>query len=161
MKLIAGITAVASLSVASASVYAATGDEVGTEMQKGPRFDQETRDAIHDAMEAGDYEAWKNLLIQGEGEPKIFDFITEDNFAQFAEMHEARQNGDHETAKAIAEEIGFEPGMRGGKGQGKRGPKCSGDHAGEHPDHVEFERGRRGNGQQEDDEADDGDGTEA
>ncbi len=60
--------------------------------------------AIEQALEEGDYAAWVQAI---ESMPKITDIITEENFARFAEMHEAMQNGDYETAKEIAEELGI------------------------------------------------------
>ena len=42
------------------------------------------------------------------------------NFDRFVEMHNARTSGDHETAKAIADELGLKKPMFGkGHGMGK------------------------------------------
>ncbi|MBN2067970.1 MAG: hypothetical protein JW744_05880 [Candidatus Diapherotrites archaeon] len=68
----------------------------------------ETRQAIQDALEANNYEAWAEAI---ESRPKITDFVTEDNFERYAAMLEARNNGDLETAREIAEELGLPFGM--------------------------------------------------
>ncbi len=84
------------------------------------RFEQmverfENRQAVQQALEAGDYDAWVKAI---ESRPKITDVITEENFPKLVEMHEARQQGDFETAKATAEELGLTAfrGMRGPMG---------------------------------------------
>lgn len=84
----------------------------------------EQRQAVEQALESGDYEAWVQAI---ESMPKITDLITEENFQDFAALHQARQNGDLETAKDLSEQLGLEqfqfqkgfrstphPGMRGG-----------------------------------------------
>jgi len=75
----------------------------------------ETRQAIEAAIESGDYDAW---LAAMNSVPRITDFITEDNFASFVELHEAREEGDFETARAIAEELGIPGKPMGGMGMG-------------------------------------------
>jgi hypothetical protein len=64
--------------------------------------------AIEAAIEAGDYEAW----VAAMGDDPMTDKITEENFTTLVEFYEARQNGDFETAKTLAEELGIE-GFRG------------------------------------------------
>jgi hypothetical protein len=59
--------------------------------------------AVHSAMESGDYAAFKEAVgDNGPGE-----FVTEENFDRFVEMHRLIQAGDKDGAKAIAEEIGL------------------------------------------------------
>ncbi|MDF1496472.1 MAG: hypothetical protein P1P90_00240 [Patescibacteria group bacterium] len=73
------------------------------------------------ALENRDYNAFLASITKESGTvPKQFEAITADNFNRFVDMHDAMQNKDFETAKAIADELGLkQPGMRGeGRGQG-------------------------------------------
>lgn len=82
-------------------------------------MDSEVRDAIEQAMEDGDYDAWVQAH-EDAGLDGRFSDLSEADFAKMVEMHEARQNGDFETAQEIAEELGMPTGGRGGRG-GKGG----------------------------------------
>lgn len=60
---------------------------------------------IHQAVEANDFAAFREAV--GEGQlGQIID--TEEEFAQLVRIHELKEAGDHEVAKAIAEELGLE-----------------------------------------------------
>lgn len=72
-----------------------------------------SREALHDAIEAGDYDAWKNAV----GDRPIADVVTEDNWSTFVAMHEAEMSGDHETARQLADELGIEE--MGPRGRGR------------------------------------------
>ena len=78
---------------------------------------QEHRAAIREAVENEDYDAFKDVV---EGSP-LADIITSENdFKQFVEAHELREEGNHEEAREIMEDLGFE--RKGpGHGHGKRG----------------------------------------
>lgn len=65
----------------------------------------EEHEAIQDALEAGDYQAWKDLIAS---RPKITDVINESNFDQFVQMHNYMQEGDFEAADAIRDELGLD-----------------------------------------------------
>jgi len=70
-------------------------------------------EVVEEAIENNDYEAW----LQAVGEDsKIAGMITEENFPQFVEMHELMEEGNHEEALKIKEELG----MLGRKGWFKR-----------------------------------------
>ncbi len=86
--------------------------------QAAERF--QLRQGEMQAIEDGDYGAWAEAI---ESRPGITDFITEENFGDFAAMHNARQEGDFETAQALAEELGLSQFQ--GKGFGK-GPGMGG-----------------------------------
>lgn len=62
---------------------------------------------IRAAVEAGGYDAWVELHTQGDHDPKILEFINEENFYLLGELHEAIQNQDFETAKEIKDELGM------------------------------------------------------
>ncbi len=69
-------------------------------------------------MDGGDYEAWKTAVEERQAKRfNILDVINEDNFDKLVEMHNLKQAGDIEGAKAIAEELGL-PGI--GQGQMRR-----------------------------------------
>ncbi|MBN2421985.1 hypothetical protein JXB41_02050 [Candidatus Woesearchaeota archaeon] len=68
---------------------------------------RENMEAVMAAIEAGDYDAWKEAVADCPGEAKISELITEENFDRFVEMHNARRDGDFETAKEISEELGI------------------------------------------------------
>ncbi|MBU1120320.1 MAG: hypothetical protein ABIE23_03180 [archaeon] len=73
------------------------------------------RASVEQALEDGDYDAWVEAI---ESRPKITDLITEENFDSFVELHNARKSGDHETANALAEELGLNQMPMRGFGRG-------------------------------------------
>jgi hypothetical protein len=81
----------------------------------------EAKQVIYEAIEAGDYEAWKTAMEAFE-KPRMTEIITEDNFATFVAMHEAKEAGNIEEAERLASELGLEK-MKGvsGRGHGKFG----------------------------------------
>ncbi|MFC1656069.1 hypothetical protein ACFL3C_04310 [Patescibacteria group bacterium] len=98
----------------------------------GKNFDPEKAEEMKAHMEAvkgfvdsGDYQGWVNYLAEEGKDPKILETINADNFHLLGELHEAKENGDREGAKAIADELGFERPMKGkfkGRVGGQRGP---------------------------------------
>lgn len=80
----------------------------------------ESRQAMHDALEAGDYDAFKEAI---EGTP-LADIITsESDFELFQEAHELKDEGDFDGAKAIFDTLGIEAplhhhGFKGGHMRG-------------------------------------------
>ena len=82
---------------------------------------QEARDAIHNALESGDYDAWYAAVITIEPVPDLAEKITRENFDTYVMLHEAKEGKDWETAKGLAEELGLErPGLGIGGGRGMR-----------------------------------------
>lgn len=84
---------------------------------------QAQHEAMQEVIANGNYDAWKELV---DSRPRITDVVTEENFAQFVQMHQLMQDGDREGAQAIAEELdlpdrgqGFGKGSRMGHGMGK------------------------------------------
>jgi hypothetical protein len=76
----------------------------------------ERREEMEQAMEQG-YEVWKEAVADSPKGNHMTEVITEENFDTFVEMHEAKQSGDFETAKELAQEIGL-------NGLGRRHGKC-------------------------------------
>lgn len=84
----------------------------------------EHHELIEAAIESGDYETYRSAIESLDYAPRMSEFVTEENFATFVEMHEAMESGDYETASQLREELGFEMGFRGqgnrdGTGQGR------------------------------------------
>ncbi|MFH1173526.1 MAG: hypothetical protein V1725_00140 [archaeon] len=69
---------------------------------------QDHQQAVHAAMDAGDYAAWKAAMESSPRNAEL-DVITADNFDTFVAMHEAMQDGDVDTARALADEMGILP----------------------------------------------------
>lgn len=85
----------------------------------------EHRAVVEEALASGDYDAW---LVAMEDAPRGNQFaslVTEDNFDEFIQIHEARESGDFDLAAELAQELGIEPGQHG-----KRGGMGSGQHDG-------------------------------
>jgi di/tripeptidase len=85
---------------------------------------QEKNDEIETAIKEG-YYAWVKAISDHPNSGKILEIINEDNFDRFVEMHESRKEGDHKTAKEIAEELGLKgPGIGRGFGKGNFEGRC-------------------------------------
>jgi Spy/CpxP family protein refolding chaperone len=77
----------------------------------------EVRDAIHDAVEANDYDTFKAAVA---GTPLAEAVDTEDDFKKFVDAHNLKEEGEWEEAKAILDELGIEPPHRmPGMGHGR------------------------------------------
>ena len=88
---------------------------------------QETRDAIHNALESGDYDAWHAAVISLDPVPELAEKITQENFDTYVKLHDAKEGKDWETAKGLAEELGLDrPGLGIGGGRGMRQDKAPG-----------------------------------
>jgi hypothetical protein len=90
----------------------------GDQSVKGPNYDTAVQAQLEQAIESKDYDAWirirqeNNLPMNG----RVFQVINKENFARFAEMHEAMQSGDTAGADSIRSELGLGQGMMKGKG---------------------------------------------
>lgn len=83
-------------------------DEKRTQMAER----QSSREGMHLAVENGDYDAWSAAVLGTKAEGKV----TAESFASLVEAYGLREAGDHEAAKAIMQELGFDKGgMHGGK----------------------------------------------
>jgi hypothetical protein len=81
---------------------------------QGPNYSPERHEAMTQAFENNDYNAWKELM-QGKG--RVTQVVNESNFARFAEAHKLALGGKTEEAKSIRTELGL--GLRNGSGQGQ------------------------------------------
>ena len=79
----------------------------------------ERHNQIQAAIESGDYEAWKAAMEGLERKGPFVNKITEENFAEFTEIHMLKMDGKFEEAKkawqAFAEKYDIEFGKRFGK----------------------------------------------
>ena len=92
--LIAGITAVSL--IATTSAFAQSTNQEG--------YEKPDRAAIHEAIENNNYTTFQELTAN----TKLAEVITtQDQFERIQDLHDARKEGDHETAKEIAEELWF------------------------------------------------------
>ena len=92
-------------------------EELGLERghHKGQRKGQdgEKRKAVEAAIESGDFTAFQEATKDS---PQAGE-ITEEQFAGMQEVHSLKEAGDHEAAKAKADELGLK------KPHGKKGPR--------------------------------------
>lgn len=77
------------------------------------------RTAMDAALDARDYDAWLAVVDDMNYAPR-FEVLSEDDFNTLADMHEARQAGDYETADQLRDELGL-PEMGEGMGEGMHG----------------------------------------
>lgn len=77
----------------------------------GPNYSPERHEAMVQAFENNDYNAWKELMHD---RGKIAQVINEENFSRFTEMRRLRLEGKTDEANQIRSELGL--GMGGGPG---------------------------------------------
>jgi hypothetical protein len=112
-KLYSGLFAIAIVAITIATTTSASAYR-GDPSVKGPDYSVERHEAMTQAFETNDYEAWKELM---NGKGRVTQVINADNFARFAEAHELAEEGKLEESKAIRAELGL--GLRDGSGQGQ------------------------------------------
>ncbi len=83
---------------------------------QGPNCTTERHEAMTQAFENSDYNAWKELMS---GKGRVTQVVTEENFARFAEAHELAKEGKLDEARAIRQELGLDLGNRNGDGSGQ------------------------------------------
>ena len=83
---------------------------------KGPNCTEERHQAMEQAFENNDFEAWKELM-QGRG--RVTQVINQDNFVRLAEAHRLAEEGSLDEAKQIRQELGLGKGV--GEGQRRQG----------------------------------------
>ena len=83
---------------------------------QGPNCTAERHEAMTQAFENNDYNAWKELMS---GKGRVTQVVTEENFARFAEAHQLAAEGNLDEAKHIRQELGLGLGNRNGDGSGQ------------------------------------------
>lgn len=88
---------------------------------KGPNYSEDRHEAMEDAFESLDYDAWYALMTEDGRHPRVVEVVTESNFATFVQAHEATENGDYEIASALRVELGLNNGNgpKDGSGYGR------------------------------------------
>ncbi|MCK5594235.1 MAG: hypothetical protein KAI18_03265 [Candidatus Aenigmarchaeota archaeon] len=88
---------------------------------QGPNYSEDRHEAMEDAFDTSDYDAWYQLMTTDGRTPRVAEVVTESNFELFAQAHEAAKNGDMELASELRAELGLNNGMgpRDGNGHGK------------------------------------------
>src|SRR5680860_412996 len=97
------------VSLFAGSVFAYQGDPT----VQGPNYSVDRHEAMEEAFENNDYEAWKNLMT---GHGRVMQVVNQDNFAKFAEAHELAEQGNTVEAQNIRQDLGL--GLRNGSGSG-------------------------------------------
>lgn len=83
---------------------------------QGPNCTAERHEAMEQAFENNDYNAWKELMS---GKGRVTQVVTEENFVRFVEAHELAEEGNLDGAKQIRQELGLGLGNRNGDGSGQ------------------------------------------
>lgn len=99
----------------------------------GPNYDENVHEQLTEAMEAGDFEAWRSIREEN-GLPmrgRMMSVMDEDSFETFVQMHRANVDGNYEHAHELRERMrehhaqmhGFGDGLgnRYGMGRGMHG----------------------------------------
>lgn len=109
-----------SLALTTGAVSAYRGDP----NVQGPNYTVERHQAMTQALESNDYQAWKSLMT---GKGRFTQVVNEGNFARFAEAHRLMLAGDTAWAQKIRAELGLglQNGQGRGQGQGTRGQGCA------------------------------------
>ncbi len=81
---------------------------------QGPNYTPERHEAMTQAFENKDYQAWKNLMP---GNGRVTQVVNEANFDKFSEAHQLALEGKTEEANKIRAELGL--GQRNGSGRGQ------------------------------------------
>lgn len=85
---------------------------------KGPNYTEERHEAMEQAFENNDYDAWKELMS---GKGRKSQVINKDNFAKFAEAHKLAEEGKMDEARQIRQELGLGLGNGPRNGLGRKG----------------------------------------
>jgi len=83
----------------------------GNHLIKGPNSSEERHDAMENAFDNLDYDAWVALMTENGRHPKVLDIITEETFATFVEAHDAMEDGDFDRAAELRADLGLNNGM--------------------------------------------------
>lgn len=90
----------------------------GNPGQSGPNYSPERHENMIKAMEAKNYETWKELMGN---RGRVTQVINEDNFNLFAEAWQLTREGKFEEAAEIRQELGLGQGPRQMFGQSRNG----------------------------------------
>lgn len=83
---------------------------MGDPSVKGPNYNEERHQQMLNVFETGKYLDWKNLISDDGRTHRVLEFVNEDNFDTFTQMHEAMENGDFEKSNEIRAKLGMTQG---------------------------------------------------
>lgn len=107
---------VAALALSGVAVFAGNALAYrGDPSVHGPLYSAERHDAMEQAFEHKDYDAWAKLM-KDRGQVRVTQVVNKDNFSKFAEAHDLAGQGKTAEAKQIRQELGL--GLQNGSGQG-------------------------------------------
>lgn len=104
------------VAVILAGAYSVSSAYRGDYSQKGSNYSEERHEAMEEAFENKDYNAWKELMGQNTRMGRVTEVVNEENFSKFARAHELMEQGKYEEARQIREELGL--GLKNGEGRG-------------------------------------------
>jgi len=81
-----------------------------------PDCTEERHEVMEEAFETQNYESWYTLITENGRHSRVVEVVNEDNFETFIQAHEAKENGDYETAAALRAELGLGDGPKDGTG---------------------------------------------
>lgn len=101
-----GVALTAATQSADAQDFEEKGERFRPEISEEQKAEmQERREALETAIENNNYDAWKEVMDQ---RVDVTDVINEENFEQFAEMHQLMEEGEFEQAQEIRDELGLQ-----------------------------------------------------
>lgn len=107
---------------------------------------KESRAKAMAAIGAGDYDAWLAAISEMPNAEEMTEKITEANFDLLVQMHEAREDGDWETAEELAGQLSLDMPFGQGKGMGGMGNQGMGRMSGAKQGTVGRMQGRMSGG---------------
>jgi len=90
---------------------------------KGSDYSEDRHEAMENAFDNLDYNAWVALMTTSGRHPRVLDVVTEDNFVTFVEAHDAMEDGDFDRAAELRADLGLNNGMGPKNGTGFGGGK--------------------------------------
>jgi len=91
---------------------------------QGPNYSEDRHEAMQEAFDTLDYEAWVTLMTENGRHPRVVDVVTAENFETFVQAHEAMEDGNIDLAKELKAKLGLGQGKMAGNNQ--EGFKMSG-----------------------------------
>ncbi|MFT4343267.1 MAG: hypothetical protein ACMXYE_00810 [Candidatus Woesearchaeota archaeon] len=95
---------VAIASIGMASAYRGDADI------KEPEYSEERCSVMKEVFATQDYATWKSVMESSERSPRVLQVVNEENFAVFAQAHEAKVAGNHDLAQQLRAELGLNNG---------------------------------------------------
>jgi hypothetical protein len=105
--ILAGIGALATTAIVAPQLASAYR---GDPSVQGPNYTEEQHEAVTNAFDNGDYEAWRQEM----GDKGVARKVNAENFSQFAEAYRLQLAGDTDGATRIRAELGL--GLQDGSG---------------------------------------------